>query len=120
MTTIHGLALPQVLEMRRALTSTTLQQVIINRNQPESKTIMTGEEFEIIGLGSFSFVDQLEALNAKNWIVWMEDSDRGNRHGLMEVESNRNVEDAKASYRIHLLIQSDVCDPTIVDPKVAA
>lgn len=120
MITIHGLALPQVLEMRRALTSTTLQQVIINRNQPESKTIMTGEEFGIAGLGQFSFVDQLEALNAKNWIVWMEDSDRGNRHGLMEVESNRNVEDAKASYRIHLMIQSNVCDPSIADPKVAA
>jgi hypothetical protein len=120
MITIHGLALPQVLEIRRALTSTTLQQVIINRNEPENKTIMTGEEFEIAGLAAFSFADQLEALNAKNWIVWMADSDRGNRHALMEVESDRAVDDAKPSYRIHLMIQSDVCDPTIVDPKVAA
>jgi len=119
MIAIHGLTLPQVQELARVQASVSMQQVIPSRNQPENKTIMTGEEFEITGLATFSFVDQLEALNAKNWIVWTEDPDRGNRHGLMEVEAYRNAQDAKASYRIHLLILPNICDPTVVDPQVA-
>lgn len=120
MTKIHGLTLPQILEITRQQTSTSAQQAIIDRTQPENKTLLTGEEIQIAGLASLSFVDQLEALNAKNWILWLEDSDRGNRHGLMEVASTHIAEDAKPGYRLHLMIQPDVCDPTIVDPRVAA
>jgi len=120
MITIHSLSLPQVQELSRIQTSMTSQQAIVGRDEPESKTMMTGEEFEIVGLASLELFDRLEALNVKNWIVWVEDSDRGNRHALMAIEFGRSVNESKAVYRIHLLIRADVCDPVIVDPKVAA
>jgi len=120
MITVHDLTLPQVQEITRIQTSTTAQQAIIGRDKAESKTIMTGDEVEIAGLGSLEFADRLEALNAKNWIVWVEDSDRGDRHALMNVEHSRSVDASKPAYRIHLLILLNICDPVIVDPKVAA
>ena len=118
---INGLTLPQILAIRRISSETRSLQPIPNRGvQCNRQTSINGDVWDIQGLASTADLDLLFGLS-QNGVVWVTDTDRGNFHAILEVQSDCDVEDAEGpAYAASLLVKETVFSPTSFNPEVFA
>lgn len=91
--------------------------VLPNREHPYTRSFASGVELTIVGLADRAALDQIEGINVRDHVVWVDPEDGTPCfHAMLEVSAGKSVGDYASNYQLRMPTLETVCDPTIVDP----
>jgi hypothetical protein len=113
---IHGITLPQILELQTTKSTTSIVTPLPPRSFPHLKLLSADMEYLATGIMSRVMFDSLEGVIVKNRIVWVTLDDGMSFHALAELAASHDCFNLGET----IVVESYLCDPNIVDPEIIA